>query len=104
MRKAKQTTINTTGNGTQIDGDKAELVVNRPNRPDGRFHRLDDNRYALGFKELPDQYGASAYSKKESKRGTEYELELASRIHVSKRIDVFSSQYDSDGKPEIEHV
>ena len=98
-----------TKSATQPDGDETELVANRQNRTDGRFQGLEDKRYALGFKERRDQYGASAYSKRQSSADEEYELEpthrIAPKIHVSKTIDVFSSQYnDEDDKPRIEHV
>lgn len=108
MKKAKQTTASFRRNETHVDGDEAELVSNPQNRPDGHFQSLNIDRSALGFKQLPDQYGVSAYSKKQSSGNGEYLLEpaehIASRIHVSNRIDVFTSPNDSEARLGIEHV
>ncbi len=65
-------------------------------RREGRFQRLQGERSALGFRELPDQYGAFAYTRKHGTSDEEIELgsagDMAARIHVSKRIDVVSSK------------
>ena len=107
VKKAKRTAINSKRTGTQLDGDKSDLVANRKH-PDGSFRRLVDDRDTLGFKSLPDQYGALAYSNKQSSGNDEYELEpadhIASRIHVSRRIDVISSEHESQDRSSLEHV
>lgn len=109
MRKAKQTTITATKNAAQLDSDETDLVSGRIQViNEGGFQRLQGERSGLGFRELPDQYGAFAYTRKHGTSDEEIELDSAvdmrARIHVSKRIDVVSSKNEGGEMLSVEHV
>ena len=100
MRKAKQTTTKS---------DKTYLVSDRiQDINEGGFQRLQGERSGLGFRELPDQYGAFAYTRKHGTSDDEIELDSAvdvrARIHVSKRIDVVTSKNEGGEMLSVEHV
>ena len=100
MRKAKQTTTKS---------DQSYLVSDRiQDINEGGFQRLQGERSGLGFRELPDQYGAFAYTRKHGTSDDEIELdsavEMRARIHVSKRIDVVSSKNEGGEMLSVEHV
>ena len=109
MRKAKQTTTIATKKAAQLDSDETDLVGDRIQvRKEGGFHRLQGERSGLGFRELPDQYGAFAYTRKHGTSDDGIELDSAvdmtARIHVSKRIDVVSSKSEGGELLSVEHV
>ena len=100
MRKAKQTTTKS---------DKTYLVSDRiQDISEGGFQRLQGERSGLGFRELPDQYGAFAYTRKHGTSDDEIELDsvvdVRARIHVSKRIDVVTSKNEGGEMLSVEHV
>lgn len=109
MRKAKQTTIIATKNAVQLDSDETDLVSDRIQvRDEGVFQRLQSERSGRGLRELPDQYGAFAYTRKHGTSDDGIELDSAvdmtARIHVSKTIDVVSSKNEGGEMLSVEHV
>ncbi len=109
VRKVKQTTTIATKNTTQLDSDETDLVGDRIQvRKEGGFQCLQGERSGLGFRELPDQYGAFAYTRKHGSSDDGIELDSAvdmtARIHVSKRIDVVSSKNEGGELLSVEHV
>ena len=109
MRKAKQTTIIATNNTAELDSDETDLVGDRLKvRKEGGFQRLQGERSGLGFRELPDQYGAFAYTRKHGTSDDGIELDSAvdmtARIHVTKRIDVVSTKNEEGEMLSVEHV
>ena len=109
VRKVKQTTITGTKSAAQLDSDERDLVGDRTQiRKEGGFQRLQGTHSGLGFRELPDQYGAFAYTRKHGTSEDGIELgsatDMTARIHVSKRIDVVSSKNDGGERLSAEHV
>ena len=95
--------------GGQLSSDGTRHVTKRGvNRHDSGFQRLEGSRTALGFNQIPHQYRVSASTKNLAVAADDLELGnsniKAPQIHVSKRIDVVSSQTRDNGSDGIEHV
>lgn len=95
--------------GTHPGSDETHLVTKRGiARQDGRFQRLKGDQAVLGFNQVPDQYGVFAGTREYGVSDDAFELEpsdtMASRIHVSQRIDIVSSHNSRDDRLGAEHV
>ena len=93
----------------QLSSDGTRLVTKHGvNRHDGGLQRLEGGRTALGFQQIPHQYRVSTSTKTHAVAADGFELNdsniRAPQIHVSKRIDVVSSQSRDDGSNGIEYV
>ena len=94
--------------GTYPGSDRTHLARKRGiTRQDGEFQRLKEDEAVLGLNQIPDQYGVSC-TQKYGVSDDAFELEpsdtAASRIHVSQRIDIVSSQRNRDDRLGFEYV
>lgn len=93
----------------QLSSDGTRLVTKRGiTRHDDGFQRLDGSRTALGFNQTPHQYRVSASNQNYAVTADDLELDHCNtrvpQIHVSKRVDVVSSETRGDGNFGVEHV
>ena len=94
---------------TQLSSDGTQLVTKRGiRRHDGGFQRLGGSGTALAFNQIPQHYQVSASTKNHAVTADDIELDhsntRAPQIHVSRRIDVVSSQKSDDGSLGVERV
>lgn len=109
VKQLQQSSTKSVMHGGQLSSDGTRLVTKRGiTRHDGGFQRLEGSRIALGFNQTPHQYRVSASRKNHAVSADDLELDDSNtrvpQIHVSKRIDVVSSQSGGDGSFGVEHV
>ena len=109
VKELQQSNTKAVVDGGQVSSDGTRLITKRGiTRHDGGFQRLEGSRTALGLNQTPHQYRVSASTKNHAVAADDLELDYtntgAPQIHVSKRIDVVSSQSRGDGSFGVEHV
>ena len=103
VKELQQSNTKAVMDSGQLSSDGTRLVTKR-----GGFQRLEGSRIALGFNQTLHQYRVSASTKNHAVAADDLELHhsntRAPQIHVSKRVDVVSSQSRGDGSFGVEHV